>query len=153
MVINMPCVKNLKTGAQRFVTHSNFLLKFSPTTVCENRSQTRKKLAEPTTTKQENVTDVACQSQPKKYVNRSSRRKRGMVSNRLFKIPDFFCIFPMNFAMATLDLKEMGKFLWEVREKKFAQLAASVQFCQTESQKGRPFFPTFPKEFSHFLQT
>ena len=24
-----------------------------------------------------------------------------------------FCIFPMNFGMATLGLKEMGKFLWE----------------------------------------
>ena len=41
-----------------------------------------------------------------------------MASNSLFIIPDFFCIFTMNFAMATLDLKEMGK--------KFAQLAASV---------------------------
>ena len=27
----------------------------------------------------------------------------------IFIIPDFFCIFPMNFAMATLGLKEMGK--------------------------------------------
>ena len=44
-------------------------------------------------------------------LNRSSRRKRGMTSNPLFIIPDFFCIFPMNFAMATLGLKEMGKFL------------------------------------------
>ena len=49
--------------------------------------------------------------------NRSSRRKRGMASNPLFIIPDFFCIFPINFAMATLGLKEMGKFLWEGREK------------------------------------
>ena len=40
-----------------------------------------------------------------------------MVSNPLFIIPDFFCIFPMNFAMATLGLKEIGKFLWEGREK------------------------------------
>ena len=51
IVINMPCVKNLQTGVQRFVTHSIFFLKFSPITVCENTSQTRKKLAEPTTTK------------------------------------------------------------------------------------------------------
>ena len=29
----------------------------------------------------------------------------------------FFCIFPINFAMATLGLKETGKFLWEGREK------------------------------------
>ena len=32
-----------------------------------------------------------------------------MASNPLFIIPDFFSIFPMNFAMATLGLKEMGK--------------------------------------------
>ena len=31
--------------------------------------------------------------------------------------PDFFCIFPMNFAMAAIGLKEMGKILWEGREK------------------------------------
>ena len=36
----------------------------------------------------------------KGILNRSSRRKRGMVSNPLFKIPDFFCIFPINFLMA-----------------------------------------------------
>jgi hypothetical protein len=32
----------------------------------------------------------------------------------------------MNFAMATLGLKKMGKILWEGREKKFAQMAVSV---------------------------
>ena len=29
----------------------------------------------------------------------------------------FLCIFQKNLAMATLGLKEMGKFLWEGREK------------------------------------
>ena len=29
----------------------------------------------------------------------------------------FLCIFQKHSAMATLGLKEMGKFLWEVREK------------------------------------
>ena len=48
--------------------------------------------------------------------DRSSRRKRGMTSNPPFIIPDFFCIFQTNFAMATLGFKEMGKFLWEGRE-------------------------------------
>ena len=43
-------------------------------------------------------------------LNRSSRRKKGMACNPLFIIPDFFCISPMKFAMATLDLKEMGNF-------------------------------------------
>ena len=36
-----------------------------------------------------------------------------MVSNPLFF---FFCIFQTNLAMATLSLKEMGKFLWEERK-------------------------------------
>ena len=40
-----------------------------------------------------------------------------MASKPVFIIPDFFCIFPMNFAMATLGLREMGKFFWEGREK------------------------------------
>jgi hypothetical protein len=40
-----------------------------------------------------------------------------MAYNPLFIIPDFFLHFPMNFAMATLGLNEMGK---------FAQLAVSV---------------------------
>ena len=34
--------------------------------------------------------------------NRSSRRKRGMASNPLFIIPDFFCIFQMNFGCLSL---------------------------------------------------
>ena len=50
-------------------------------------------------------------------LKRMSRRKRGMASNPLFIIPDFFCIFQTNLAMATLGLKEMGKLLWEGREK------------------------------------
>ena len=40
-----------------------------------------------------------------------------MTYNPRLMVPDFFCIFPMNFAMATLGLKEMGKFLWEGKEK------------------------------------
>ena len=44
-------------------------------------------------------------------------KEEWMASNPLFIIPDFFLYFPMNFAMATLSLKEMGKFLWEGREK------------------------------------
>ena len=49
-----------------------------------------------------------------------------MASNPLFIIPDFFFIFQMNFAMATLGLKEMEKFIWEGREKNSAHLAVSV---------------------------
>ena len=44
------------------------------------------------------------------------------LTDRLGRKPTFsntrtsFCIFPMNFAMATLGLKEMGKFLWEDKD-------------------------------------
>ena len=44
------------------------------------------------------------------YFNRSFRRKRGKASNPLFIIHTRL-FFPINFAMATLDLKKMGKFL------------------------------------------
>ena len=43
-----------------------------------------------------------------------------MASNPLFIIPDFFCIFQTNLAMATLGLKEMRKFHWEGGEKSSA---------------------------------
>ena len=51
----------------------------------------------------------------------------------------------MNFAMATLGLKEMGEFRLEGREKSLSSWLS--QFSKTN------FFPTFPKEFSPFLQT
>ena len=44
-----------------------------------------------------------------------------MASTPLFIIPDFFCIFQKNLAMATLGLEEMGKFRWEGREKENAK--------------------------------
>ena len=51
-----------------------------------------------------------------------------MLNNRFFDgkrlgvhpqngIPGFILHFPLDLAMATLGLKEMGKFLWEGREK------------------------------------
>ena len=40
-----------------------------------------------------------------------------MASNPKMEYQVFLCIFQKNSAMATLGLKEMGKFLWEVREK------------------------------------
>ena len=87
-------------------------------------------------------------------INRSSRRKRGMASNPLFIIPDFFCIFPMNFAMATLGLKEMGKFLWEGREKGLPCWLSQFSKTKLRQPTGQLFcfFPTFLREFSHFLQ-
>ena len=76
-----------------------------------------------------------------------------MASNPLFIIPDLFCIFPMNFAKDTLSLKEMGKFLWEVREKGLPCWLSQFSKTKMRQQTGKNFFPTFPKEFSHFLQT
>ena len=37
-----------------------------------------------------------CEHQAEYFLNRSSRRKRGMASTPLFIIPDFFCIFQTN---------------------------------------------------------
>ena len=88
-----------------------------------------------------------------RQLNRSSRWKIGMESNPLFIIPDFFCIFPMNFAMATLGLKEMGKFLWECREKGLPCWLSHFIKTKLRQSTGQTFFLTFPKEFSHFLQT
>ena len=40
-----------------------------------------------------------------------------MASNPKMEYQVFLCIFQKNSAMATLGLKEMGKFLWAGREK------------------------------------
>ena len=40
-----------------------------------------------------------------------------MVSNPKMEYQVFLCIFQNNSAMATLGLEDMGKFLWEGREK------------------------------------
>ena len=76
-----------------------------------------------------------------------------MASNPKMEYQVFLCIFQKNSAMPTLGLKEMGKFLWEGKEKGLP-LGLS-QFSKTElrQQIGQTFFPTFLKEFSHFLQT
>ena len=44
-------------------------------------------------------------------------RERDMASNPKMEYQVFLCIFQKNSAMATLGVKEMGKFLWEGREK------------------------------------
>ena len=76
-----------------------------------------------------------------------------MASNPLFIILACFYIFPMNFAIATLVLKEMGKFLWEGREKGLPWWLSQVSKTKLRQPTGQTFFPTFLKEFSHFLQT
>ena len=74
-----------------------------------------------------------------------------MVSNPLFIIPDFFCIFPMNFAMATFGLKEMGKFLWEGREESLPSWLFQFSFAKLrQPTTGQTFFPrrhaSFPQK-------
>ena len=68
-----------------------------------------------------------------------------MASNPLFIMPDFFCIFQMNFAMATLGLKEMEKFLWEGRKKVLPSWLSQFSFAKLRQPTGQTFF--------HFLQT
>ena len=59
-----------------------------------------------------------------------------MASNPLFIIPDFFCIFPKNLAMAALGLKEMGKFLWEGREKSLPSRLSKFGFEKLRQPTG-----------------
>ena len=76
-----------------------------------------------------------------------------MASTPKMEYQVFLCIFQNKSAMATLGLKEMEKFLSEGREKGlFCWLS---QFSKTKLRQptGQTFPPTFPKEFSHFLQT
>ena len=57
-------------------------------------------------------------------------------------------LFRGNLAMqATLNLKKIWKFLLEGREK------GLPCFAKLRQPTGQTFFPTFPKEFSHVLQT
>ena len=65
----------------------------------------------------------------------------------------FLCIFQKNSAKATLGLKEMGKFLWEGREKSLPCWLSQFSKTKLRQLAGQNFFSTFPKEFSHFLQT
>ena len=51
---------------------------------------------------------------------------------------------PMNFAMTTLGLKEMGKFLWEGREKSLLSWLSQLSFAELRQPTGQTFFPTFP---------
>ena len=53
--------------------------------------------------------------------------------------------------MATLGLKETGKFLWEDNEKSLPNWLSQFSFAKMRQPTGQTFFPTFPTEFSHFL--
>jgi hypothetical protein len=76
-----------------------------------------------------------------------------MASNPKKGYQVFLCIFQKNSAMATLGLKEMGKFLWKGRKKLLPSGLCKFSFAKLGQPTGQTFFHTFPKEFSHFLQT
>jgi hypothetical protein len=76
-----------------------------------------------------------------------------MASTPKMEYQVFPCILQKNSAMASLDLKEMEKFLWEGREKVLPCWLSQFGFAKLRQPTGQTFFPTFPKEFSHFLQT
>ena len=49
--------------------------------------------------------------------NRPNSVERSLASTPKMEYQFFLCIFQKNSAMATYGLKEVGKFLWEGREK------------------------------------
>ena len=54
----------------------------------------------------------------------------------------------MNFAMATLGLKEMGKFLWEGREKSLPSWLSQFSFAKLRQPTGQTFPWTLYSFFS-----
>jgi hypothetical protein len=76
-----------------------------------------------------------------------------MASTPKMEYQGFLCIFQKNSAMATLGLKEMGKFLWKGRKKGLSCWLSQFSKTKLRQPTGQTFFPTFPKEFSHFLPT
>jgi hypothetical protein len=50
--------------------------------------------------------------------------------------------------MATYGLKEMGKFLWEGREKGLPYWLSQFRKTKVRQPTGQTFFSTFPKKFS-----
>ena len=76
-----------------------------------------------------------------------------MASTPKMEYQVFLCIFQKNSAMATLGLKEMGKFLWEGREKSLPSWLSQFNFAKLRQPIGQTFYSTFSKEFSHLLYT
>ena len=86
-------------------------------------------------------------------LNNRFLRKRRMASTPKMEYQVFLCIFQKNSTIATLGLKEMGKFLSEGREKDLSCWLSPFSKTNLRQPTGQTFFPTFPQEFSHFLQT
>ena len=73
----------------------------------------------------------SCPNLRRKFLLNRFLRERGMASNPKMEYQVFLCIFQKNSAMATLGLKEMGKFLWEGREKGLPCWPSQFSFLQT----------------------
>ena len=79
-------------------------------------------------------------------LNNRFLRERAMASTLKMEYQVFLCIFQKNSAMATLGLKEIGKFLWEGREKVCpVSWLSQFSFAKLKQPTGQTFFPTFPK--------
>ena len=59
-----------------------------------------------------------------------------------------FIGFPMNFAIAPLGLKEIGKFLWECREKSLPSWLSQFSCGKCKEKPGIPFWGWTPFRFS-----
>ena len=70
-----------------------------------------------------------------------------MASNPLFILSDFFCILPMNFAIDTLGLKDMGKFIWEGRDKSWPSKLSQFSFAKLRQPTGQNFFLLSQRNF------
>ena len=81
-------------------------------------------------------------------INNMFLRDSGMASAPKMEYQVFLCIFQKNSAMPNLDLKEMGKFLWKVREKGLS--CCLFQFVKTKL--GRPFSLPSQRNFSISFQ-
>ena len=80
-----------------------------------------------------NFANVSCQ------VVELILRKRVMASNPKMEYQVFLCILPKNSPMATIGLKGMGKFLWEVREKGLSCWLSQFSKTKRDSQLGKLF--------------
>mgnify|MGYP001581008804 CR=1 FL=1 len=60
-----------------------------------------------------------------------------MASNPKMEYQVFLCIFQKNSAMATLGLKEMGKFLWEGREKVLPSWLSQFSFAKVHLENAK----------------
>ena len=62
-----------------------------------------------------------------------------MASTLKMEYQFFFCIFQKNSAMATLGLKEMGKFFWEGKEKGLPCWLSQFIFAKLRQPTGQIF--------------